>query len=125
MVMETLCDRIAQRLLLPSQVVDAVVGRSANRSPSARAVQIQPGEPAGLRHDSRWQLAHLALAARAREDPGRVLGGRSAGLRFAERLDELAAFAAGQHVPAGTDAVWVSAAFGRTAPDLMAHIEVV
>jgi hypothetical protein len=68
----------------------------------------------------------LALAARAREDPGRVLGGRSAWLRFAERLDELAAFAAGLHPPAGTDAVAaVSAAFGRTASDLMAHIEAV
>jgi hypothetical protein len=44
-----------------------------------------------------------------------VLGGRSAWLRFAERLDELAAFAAGLHPPAGTDAAAVSAAFGRTA----------
>jgi hypothetical protein len=47
-------------------------------------------------------------------------------LRFAERLDELAAFAAGLHPPAGTDAVpAVSAAFGRTASDLMGHIEAV
>ena len=51
---------------------------------------------------------------------------RSAWLRFAERLDELAAFAAGLHPAAGTDAVVaVSAAFGRTASDLMAHIEAV
>ena len=55
-----------------------------------------------------------------------MLGGRSAWLRFAERLDELAAFAAGLHPPAGTDAVAaVSAAFGRTASGPMAHIEAV
>jgi hypothetical protein len=71
-------------------------------------------------------VAHLALAARAREDPGRVLCGRWAWLRFAERVDELAAFAAGLHPAAGTDAVAaVSAAFGRRASDLMAYIKAV
>ena len=51
---------------------------------------------------------------------------RSAWLRFAERLDELAAFAAGLHPPAGTDALTaVSGALGQTASDLTAHIEAV
>jgi hypothetical protein len=51
---------------------------------------------------------------------------RSAWLRFAERLDELAAFAASFHPPAGEDVMAaVSAALGRTASDLTAHIEAV
>ena len=51
---------------------------------------------------------------------------RSAWLRFAERLEELAAFAAGLHPAMGADVVAaVSAALGRTASDLMAHIEAV
>ena len=51
---------------------------------------------------------------------------RSAWLRFAERLDELAAFAAGLHPPAGGDVVAaVSGALGRTASGLMAHVEAV
>jgi hypothetical protein len=51
---------------------------------------------------------------------------RSAWLRFAERLDELAAFAASLHPPTGTDAVAaVSAALATTAADLMAHVEAV
>jgi hypothetical protein len=49
---------------------------------------------------------------------------RSAWLRFAERAGELAAFAAGLHPPARPDvAAAVSAALGRTASDLMAHVE--
>ncbi len=51
---------------------------------------------------------------------------RSAWARFAERLDELAVFAAGLHPPAGADVVAaVSAALGQTASGLMAHIETV
>jgi hypothetical protein len=51
---------------------------------------------------------------------------RSAWLRFAERLDELAAFAVGLHPPAGADVVAaVSAALGQTASGLMAHVEAV
>ena len=51
---------------------------------------------------------------------------RSAWLRFAERLDELAVFAAGLHPPVGGDVVAaVSGALGRTASDLMAHVEAV
>jgi hypothetical protein len=51
---------------------------------------------------------------------------RSAWFRFAERLDELAAFAAGLHPPAGEGVVAaVSGALGRTASDLMAHVEAV
>ena len=51
---------------------------------------------------------------------------RSAWLRFAERLDELAAFAAGLHPSVGGDVVAaVSGALGRTASDLMAHVEAV
>jgi hypothetical protein len=51
---------------------------------------------------------------------------RLAWLRFAERLDELAAFAAGLHPPEGEDVVAaVSGALGRMASDLTAHIEAV
>jgi Ferritin-like len=51
---------------------------------------------------------------------------RSAWLRFAERLDELVAFAAGLHPPAGADVVAaVSGVLGRTASDLMARVEAV
>jgi ferritin-like protein len=51
---------------------------------------------------------------------------RSAWLRFAERLDELAAFAARLHPPAGADAVAaVSAALRETASGLTAHVEAV
>src|SRR5215470_1940610 len=49
---------------------------------------------------------------------------RSAWLRFAERLDELAAFAARLHPPAGEDVMAaVSAALSGTASDLMARVE--
>jgi hypothetical protein len=51
---------------------------------------------------------------------------RSAWFRFAERLDELAAFAAGLHPPAGKDVVAaVSGALGQTASGLTAHVEAV
>jgi hypothetical protein len=51
---------------------------------------------------------------------------RAAWLRFAERLDELAAFAAGLHPPAAQDVMaTVSAALRRTASGLTAHIEAV
>jgi Ferritin-like len=51
---------------------------------------------------------------------------RSAWLRFAERLDELAVFAAGLHPPEGEDVVTaVSAALRRMALDLTAHVEAV
>jgi hypothetical protein len=51
---------------------------------------------------------------------------RSAWLRFAERLEELAAFAAGLHPAAGADVVAaVSAALGQMATDLMTHVETV
>jgi hypothetical protein len=51
---------------------------------------------------------------------------RSAWLRFAERLDELAAFAASLHPAAGADVVAaVSAALSQTASGLMAHVEAV
>jgi hypothetical protein len=50
----------------------------------------------------------------------------SAWLRFAERLDELADFAAGLHSPAGADEVAaVAGALRRTAANLMAHVETV
>ena len=51
---------------------------------------------------------------------------RSAWLRFAERLDELAGFADGLHPPEGADVVAaVAAALRRTAMNLMAHVETV
>jgi hypothetical protein len=51
---------------------------------------------------------------------------RSAWLRFAERLDELAGFAHGLHPPDGADVVaTVAAALRRTAMNLMAHVETV
>jgi hypothetical protein len=51
---------------------------------------------------------------------------RSAWLRFAERLDELANFAGGLSPPEGADVVTaVAAALHRTAANLMAHVETV
>jgi Ferritin-like len=51
---------------------------------------------------------------------------RSAWLRFAERADELAAFATALHPPEGADVMAaVSGALGRTGSDLMAYVEVV
>ena len=51
---------------------------------------------------------------------------RSAWLRFAERLDELAAFATGLHPPEGEDVTAaVSQALRRSASGLTAHIEAV
>src|SRR5215472_16463691 len=51
---------------------------------------------------------------------------RSAWLRFAERLDELAIFAARLHPPAGTDTVAaVSQALSQTATNLMTYVEAV
>jgi hypothetical protein len=51
---------------------------------------------------------------------------RSAWLRFAERLDELAGFAASLHPPAGGEVMaGVSGALGRAASDLMVHVEAV
>src|SRR6516225_1632892 len=51
---------------------------------------------------------------------------RSAWLRFAERLDELAGFADGLHPPEGADVVaTVAAALRRTAMNLMAYVETV
>ena len=51
---------------------------------------------------------------------------RAAWLRFAERLDELAGFAAGLNPPAREDVLSeVSRALGRTAADLMEHVEAV
>jgi len=51
---------------------------------------------------------------------------RSAWLRFAERLDELAAFADGLRPPGGADEVAAAAgALRRTAANLMAHVEAV
>jgi hypothetical protein len=51
---------------------------------------------------------------------------RSAWIRFAERLDELAVFAAGLHPPAAADVVGaVSSALSRTASTLTAHVETV
>src|SRR5262249_59927466 len=49
---------------------------------------------------------------------------RSAWLRFAERLDELAAFAASLHPPTGADAVAaVSAALSQTGSNMMDYVE--
>jgi len=51
---------------------------------------------------------------------------RSAWVRFAERLDELAAFAADLHATEGRDVlVVVAGALGRIASELLAHVEVV
>jgi hypothetical protein len=51
---------------------------------------------------------------------------RSAWLRFTERLDELAAFADDLHPPGGEEVIAeVSAALGRTALSLIAHVETV
>ena len=50
----------------------------------------------------------------------------SAWLRFAERLDELAGFAAGLRPPGGADVMAaLSGALSRTASDLMRQVEAV
>ena len=81
------------------------------------------GLPAGPDHPGLTAGANFQLPYRASFLlPHR----RSAWLRFAERLDELAAFAVGLHPPVGGDVVAaVSGALGRTASDLMAHVEAV
>ena len=55
-----------------------------------------------------------------------MLGGRSAWLRFAERLDELAGYAAGLRPPGGEAVLTaVSQALGGTAADLRSSVEAV
>ena len=76
-----------------------------------------PGHP-GLTAGASFQLLYRASFLL----PHR----RSAWLRFAERLDELAGFAAGLHPPVGADGVAaVAGALRRAATNLTAHIEAV
>jgi len=81
------------------------------------------GLPVGPNHPAATAGANFQLPYRANFLlPHR----RSAWLRFAERLDELAAFAADLHPTEGRDVVGsVSAALGRMASELMAHVEAV
>jgi hypothetical protein len=67
-------------------------------------------------------VGHLPALPRCPPGEGGHAGDTS--VRFAKRLDELAAFSADLHPSAGEGVVSeVSAALDRTAPDLMAHIE--
>jgi hypothetical protein len=97
---------------------------------TAVGLMFQAIKPLGL------MLAHLPVGP---EHPGVTAGAnfqlpyrasfllphrRAAWLRYAERLDELAAFAANLRPPAGEHtAAAVSDALSRTASDLMAHLE--
>jgi hypothetical protein len=77
--------------------------------------------PVGPDHPDVTAGANFQLPYRAS-----FLHRRAAWLRFAERLDELADFAAGLHPPAGADQVAaVARALRRTAANLMAHVETV
>jgi Ferritin-like len=81
------------------------------------------GLPVGLDHPGLTAGASFQLPYRASFLlPHR----RSAWLRFAERLDELAGFAADLHPPVGADEVAaVAGALYRTAANLIAHVEAV
>jgi len=81
------------------------------------SLAVGPGHP-GVTAGANFQLPYRASFLL----PHR----RSAWLRFAERLDELAAFAVALHPPTGDDIVAaVSGALNRTGSDLMAHVETV
>ena len=106
----------------------AAPGAGAHRcGPDVRAIKplglLLAGLPVGPDHPGVTAGASFQLPYRASFLlPHR----RSAWLRFAERLDELAGFAAGLRPAAGTDEVAaVAGALYRTAASLIAHVEAV
>jgi hypothetical protein len=104
-----------QRQVLAHTAVDLMFGAIKPLGLLLAGLPVGPDHP-GLTAGASFQLPYRASFLL----PHR----RSAWLRFAERLDELAGFAAGLHPAAGADTVAaVSGALGQTASDLMAHIE--
>ena len=107
----------AQRQVLAHAAVDLMFEAIKPLGLVLASLAVGPGHP-GVTAGANFQLPYRASFLL----PHR----RSAWLRFAERLDELAAFAVGLHPPTGDDIVAaVSGALSRTGSDLMAHVETV
>ena len=106
-----------QRQVLASAAVGLMFGAIKPLGLMLARLPVGPDHP-GITAGANFQLPYRASFLL----PHR----RSAWLRFAERLDELAAFAARLHPPAGEDVMAaVSAALSGTASDLMARVEAV
>jgi hypothetical protein len=106
-----------QRQVLASTAVGLMFGAIKPLGLLLARLPVGPDHP-GLTAGASFQLPYRASFLL----PHR----RSAWLRFAERLDELAGFADGLHPPEGADVVAaVAAALRRTAMNLMAHVETV
>jgi hypothetical protein len=107
----------AQRQVLAHAAVDLMFEAIKPLGLVLASLAVGPGHP-GVTAGANFQLPYRASFLL----PHR----RSAWLRFAERLDELAAFAVALHPPTGDDIVAaVSGALNRTGSDLMAHVETV
>ena len=106
-----------QRQVLAHTAVDLMFGAIKPLGLLLAALPVGPDHP-GVTAGASFQLPYRASFLL----PHR----RSAWLRFAERLDELAGFADGLHPPEGADVVAaVTRALRRTAAGLMAHVETV
>ena len=104
-----------QRQVLAHTAVDLMFGAIKPLGLLLAALPVGPDHP-GVTAGASFQLPYRASFLL----PHR----RSAWLRFAERLDELAGFAASLQPAAGADTVAaVSGALGQAASDLMAHIK--
>ena len=107
----------AQRQVLANSAVGLMFGAIKPLGLLLAGLPVGPGHP-GVTAGANFQLPYRASFLL----PHR----RAAWLRFGERLDELAAFAAGLHPPAGADVLAaVSAALGHTGSGLRAHVEAV
>ena len=106
-----------QRQVLAHTAVDLMFGAIKPLGLLLAALPVGPDHP-GVTAGASFQLPYRASFLLPRR--------RSAWLRFAERLDELAGFAAGLHPPAGADEVAAAAgALYRAAANLIAHVEAV
>ncbi len=106
-----------QRRVLAHTAVDLMFGAIKPLGLLLAGLPVGPDHP-GLTAGASFQLPYRASFLL----PHR----RSAWLRFAERLDELAGFAAGLRPAAGADEVAaVAGALYRTAANLIAHVEAV
>jgi hypothetical protein len=106
-----------QRRVLARAAVDLMFGAIKPLGLLLAALPVGPDHP-GVTAGASFQLPYRASFLL----PHR----RSAWLRFAERLDELAGFAAGLRPAVGADEVAaVAGALYRTAANLIAHVEAV
>jgi len=106
-----------QRQVLAHTAVDLMFGAIKPLGLLLAGLPVGPDHP-GVTAGASFQLPYRASFLL----PHR----RSAWLRFAERLDELAGFAAGLRPAAGADEVAaVAGALYRTAANLIAHVEAV